>query len=128
MWPRVTECLLGCWLLISPFVFRYEVQPLGWWINDYVVGLAIILLGLMSYWRPTRRIHLLTVLLAIWLVFYGRFGHQYPFPPAAQNYITLGFLLMMTAIIPSRASEPPAEWYAGESHQPELPEQKPAQA
>ncbi|SRR5690606_22550319 len=119
MWPRVTECMLGCWLLISPFVFRYEDQPLGWWINDYAVGLAVIGLGLMSYWRPTRRIHLLTVLLAIWLVLYGRFGHQYPFPPTAQNYITLGFLLMMLAIIPSRASEPPAEWFKRE---PELPE------
>lgn len=111
MWPRVTECMLGCWLLVSPFVFRYEDQPLGWWINDYVVGLAVIAFGLLSYWRPARRIHLLTVLLAIWLVLYGRFGHQYPFPPAAQNYITLGFLLMMIAIIPSHASEPPPEWY-----------------
>lgn len=110
MWPRVVECMLGCWLLISPFVFRYEDRGAAWWINDHAIGLAVIAFGLMSYWRPTRRMHLLSVAAALWLVLYGRFGHEYPFPPAAQNYITLGLLLLMLAIIPSRASQPPEAW------------------
>jgi len=108
MWPRVVECMLGCWLLVSPFVFRYGDQNNAWWVNDQIVGLAIITFGLMSYWRPTRRMHLLTLVAALWLVLFGRFGHEHPFPPAAQNYITLGFLLMMIAIIPNEASRPPA--------------------
>lgn len=111
MWPRVVECMLGCWLLISPFVFRYEDQRLTWWINDYAVGLAVIIFGLLSYGRSTRRTHLLTIAASLWLMLYGRFGHAYPFPPAAQNYITVGLLLLMLAIIPSRATQPPAEWF-----------------
>ncbi len=113
MWPRVIECMLGCWLLISAFVFRYEDQRTAWWINDYVIGVAVIGFGLLSYWQPTRRMHLLTIVAALWLMLYGRFGHEHPFPPAAQNYITLGFLLLMLAIIPNRASRPPAAWFEG---------------
>src|SRR5688572_25022582 len=110
MWPRVVECMLGCWLLISPFVFRYPGSWSGWWINDCATGLAVIGFALLSYWRPTRHMHLVTLLVALWLVLYGRFGHQHPFPPAAQNYITIGFLLMMLAIIPNHASQPPEAW------------------
>jgi peptidoglycan/LPS O-acetylase OafA/YrhL len=111
MWPRVVECMLGCWLLISPFVFRYEDQPIAWWINDHVIGMCVIIFGLMSFWRRTPRAHLLTLLAALWLVLYGRLGHQFPFPPAAQNYITVGLLLMMFAIIPSNSLRPPAAWF-----------------
>lgn len=110
MWPRVMECMLGCWLLVSPFVFRYEGSWDGWWISDYVVGLSVIAFGLLSYWRPTRHLHLATLVAATWLVLYGRFGHEYPFPPAAQNSITIGFLLMMVAILPNHVAHPPEAW------------------
>jgi hypothetical protein len=110
--------MLGSWLLISPFIFHYGDAPLAWWINDNVVGLAVIAFGLFSFWRPTRRMHLLSILAALWLMGYGRFGHDYPFPPAAQNYITLGLLLLMVAVIPSRASRPPDAWFKDPDHAP----------
>ncbi len=111
MWSRDVEIMLGCWLLISPLVFAHPPDQLALWITDLSAGGAVIACGLLSYWHPTRRAHLLTLVTGCCLIAcaYRHFGSL---PPAAQNEAVLGFLLVMFAIIPNRASCPSPSWEA----------------
>lgn len=110
MWARVVEVMLGCWLAISPFIFRLSLSEWHIWVNDFVCAALIIALGLLSYWRPLRHAHLITGLAALWLMGFGYFAAPHPLPPASQNELMVGFLLVMFAIIPNEASLPPQAW------------------
>lgn len=101
--------MLGCWLLISPFVFGHPDDRIGWWITDFSAGLAVIVFGCLSYWRPARLAHLLTALVGALLIAaaYRFYGHA---PPAAQNEALTGLLLMMFAVIPNDAASPSRAW------------------
>lgn len=110
MWSRVVEVMLGCWLLISPFVFAHQPEDVGLWANDLACGSAIIVFGLFSWWRPTRHAHLLSVAVAGWLVAFAYREGLGGASPAAQNHMVLGLLLLMFAIIPNDAAQPPREW------------------
>jgi hypothetical protein len=110
MWPRVVEAMLGCWLILSPFIFSHPVERTEWWMNDMASGAAIIALALASYWGPLKRIHLASVGIALWLIAYGYFSATPLVPPALQNDIVLGLLAGMLAIIPSEANLPPESW------------------
>jgi len=115
MWPRDIEFMLACWLAVSPFVFQHPGGETLWWINDFTCATAIAAAALLSYWRPTRYAHLATLLISFWLVAFGPFGAEMPLPPALQNSMVIGFLLMMTSIIPNEAARPPRAWRAVES-------------
>jgi len=106
MWARAIEVMLGCWLAMSPFVFRHGSEERMLWINDLTCGLAIVTLALLSFWSPLRYMHLAILAPAFWLVFFG-FIAGHPAPPASQNHILLGLLLLMFAIIPNEANSPP---------------------
>jgi hypothetical protein len=109
MWARVFEIALGLWLVISPFIFMHGPEATSLWVNDLACGSAIILLALLSFWRPGRHAHFGIGLLAIWLIGFGYMaGH--PAPAAAQNHILLGLTLLMFAIIPNEANLPPEPW------------------
>jgi hypothetical protein len=112
MWARDVEFMLGCWLAASPFIFRHAKDAMLLWITDFTSAALVCTLAVLSYWRPTRHAHLLTILVALWLVGFGRFGAAAPLPPGMQNEIAVGLLLLMFVIIPNRASQPPAAWYA----------------
>ena len=110
MWSRVVEVMLGIWLILSPWIFHYSLTKPEWWINDMATGTAVILFGLLSFWKHTVLAHLLTLLLGGWLVgfAYGEgFGNA---PAAAQNDLILGLLLLMFAVIPNQSSRPPRSW------------------
>lgn len=111
MWARVIEFMLGCWLAISPFIFTSGPQPTRAWYLDWICAVLVILFALLSYWKPTRHIHVMTGLLALFMIGYGRFAYSSPVPPACQNYIMTGLLLLMFALVPNRASHPPRIWY-----------------
>ena len=109
MWPRVVECMLGCWLAISPFIFATG----GGWERAFellVCGTAVIVLSLVSFWRPLGWTHFLVGPVAIWLFASGYFAAPRPGPPAAQNEIVVALLLLMLFLIPNEASEPPLSW------------------
>jgi len=115
MWPRVVEFMLGCWLAISPFVFRHGPSDTLYWVADFLAATLVIVLALISYWKPARRAHLLIIVVATGMILYGRFGGSHPLDAALQNHIVTGLLLLMFAIIPNEAFQPPLGWYEGSS-------------
>lgn len=110
MWARVCELMLGCWLVISPLILR-GTDRIGEfvWI-DITVGSVIVLLSLLSFWRPARWAHLGTAAVAAGLALFAYFGFERPGPPAAQNELTVAYLLLIFAIVPNEATLPPEPW------------------
>lgn len=112
MWPRVVEVMLGCWLAISPATFLRSQATVALWIADLLVATLVICLALASFWPPLRRAHLAIVAIALWLIGSTMLVTSYPAPPPDQNHLVVGILLLMFAVIPSHASDPPAGWRA----------------
>ena len=112
MWSRVVEIMLGCWLLISPFVFGYPAENASWWYWDMGSGTIVILLALLSWLPATRRAHLGTVLVSLVLIgsACARGWSSPEISTAVQNDASLGLMLIMFAVIPCNASAPPAGW------------------
>lgn len=109
MWGRVIEISAAVWLAVSPFVFRAADNATLVWA-DNLIALAIVTLAGFSFWHPTRYAHLLTLLVALGLIVWGRFTESTPLPPYHQNHIVIGLFLLMIALIPNDASAPPAAW------------------
>jgi hypothetical protein len=104
MWARVVEVMLGLWLAASPFIFRHAAGQTAFWVNDFACAFAIIALALLSFWQRLAYAHLAIGLVALWLIAFG-YLTPYPAPPASQNHILLGLVLLMFAIIPNDATE-----------------------
>lgn len=109
MWPRNVEVMLALWLAISPFIFNIPARHTGVWTVDLAAASLIFMFSLASYWRPMRRAHLGTAAVAVVVLLYG-FVQARPVPSWHQNHILVGILLIMFAIIPSRATLPPRPW------------------
>jgi hypothetical protein len=109
MWARVVEMMLGCWLIVSPWIFRHPTYETALWWIDIASGSLVVIFALFSFWERTYRAHLGTVLLALALGLFGRFAMP-PEHVAAQNHVTVALLLLMLAIIPTEASRPPLKW------------------
>jgi hypothetical protein len=108
------ELMLGLWLAASPFVLRYGAHETGLWIHDFAVASAVVAIALAAHWKPLRRLHLLLLGVAGWLVGAGWWrtfeaGGLHPHA-AYQNWILVGLCLAMFAMVPSRASVPPEGW------------------
>jgi hypothetical protein len=110
MWGRVTEVMLGLWLTLSPFIFRHYPTNQPLWRNDLVCGAVVVLLALLSFWPRLRYAHLLNLAVAGWLIGFGYVYGGYPASPGAQNNIFVGLILLLLAIIPNQASQPPLSW------------------
>lgn len=111
MWARTVEMMTAVWLALSPFIFRVQDQPSLVWADSLVALLIAVLAG-FSYWKPTQHAHLLILLVAVGLILWGRFGYGTPPPPAHQNHIAVGIFLLMVALVPNEAAQPPDEWRA----------------
>ena len=109
MWPRVSEVALGCWLLLTPFVFRGTEALGNYAVNAVVSGSVVILASLLSFWDRTRFGHLVTLVVSLWLATHGYFWADRPGPPAAQNELTVGLLLLLFAVLPNEINDPPRE-------------------
>jgi hypothetical protein len=115
MWARVVELMLGAWLVISPLIFRGTPGLEAYILNDILSGSLAILFALLCFWHRTRRAHLATLALGAYLAMYGYFSADRPGPPAAQNDIVIGLLLMVFAVVPTEAARPPEPWRRAES-------------
>lgn len=110
MWARVMEFVLACWLVLSRFIFRYAEADTFLWVNDLVCAALVMVAAFLSFWRPLRHLHLAIVPVALWLLA-AAFAQPEVLPPH-RNYVVVGVLLLVFAIVPSRASEPPRSWSA----------------
>lgn len=110
MWGRVVEVMLGLWLLFSPFIFGHYPGNRPLWISDLVSGIVVMLLALLSFWHFLRYAHLAVLVVAGWLVGFGYLYGGHPAAPGFQNNILCGLTLMIFAIIPNEASQPPRGW------------------
>ena len=110
MWPRVVETMFGFWMMASPFIFHHPDRSGVLWCNDLFSGLAICTLGLLSFWRPLRHIHVGNAAIGAWLIGFGFLSASVPASPASQNHMLVGLLLLMFGIIPNQASLPPDPW------------------
>lgn len=110
MWSRVVECMLGCWLLVSPFVYQHGDEG-ALWAADFIAAPLVIVLALLSYWPPTRHAHLGISVVALFMILFGRLADGGAPGPGFQNHILIGLLLLMFAIVPNCASRPPRTWY-----------------
>lgn len=110
MWARHFEFVLGLWLAISWLIFGYNADQLFLGVNDGVCFVLITLFSFMSYYRPLRWLHLMNLLISFWLIAIAYSSsttiHEGPY----QNYMVVGFLLMMFAIIPAYSNDPPEAW------------------
>ncbi len=110
MWSRVVEVMLGCWLMISPFVFHHPSSATALWTNDLSCGAAVAAFALLSYVRQTHHAHLLSIIVAVWLIAFAYWQGFGSASPASQNHAIIGLLLGMFAVIPNNAGLPAAEW------------------
>ena len=107
MWPRIVESLLAVWLLVSSAFF--DTDP-AMRMSNLACGVLILLLSAASFTQIGRWAHLATGAVAIWMIAFAYFGWHRPGPPAAQNAITIGWLLLSLVILPSESSSPPPPW------------------
>lgn len=103
MWARIIELLIALWLVISFFAFGYHSDCL-------IVAAAIALFSLLSYRESLNKMHLLNALCAFYLLYVSYTYPVVPLPFHYQSMILSAFFLLLLAIIPSRASEPPLAW------------------
>jgi hypothetical protein len=109
MWPRVAELLIACWLAASPFVFGHIEGQGAFWLSDLVCAGAIAICALLSFSERARRLHLVELAVAGWLLVFGYLASAEPLP-RLQNNILVALVLIMFAIIPSEANLPPRSW------------------
>lgn len=110
MWARIVEFMLACWLMISPFIFRYSSEDTLFWANDLICATLIASFSLFSFWKPLRKLHLFTLAVAFWL--WGRGYINFPLPPSIvqENSVVLGLLFFMLALVPTRSEELSPSW------------------
>jgi hypothetical protein len=109
MWPRVVELLIACWLVASPFVFGHIDGPTRFWASDFAAATGIAVLAMGSFSKRGRQLHLFELLVAAWLLGFGYLAAAEPLP-SLQNNILTALVLMMLAIIPGPANQPPRAW------------------
>lgn len=103
MWARTIELLIALWMLISYFFYSYAG-------NHLVITALIVIFAGLSFLEKLNKMHLLNVIPAFWLL---AIAYTYPtplLPFSYQSYILAALFLLLFAIIPSRASEPPLAW------------------
>jgi hypothetical protein len=110
VWPRVIELMLGCWLVLSPFIFRHDFAETMFWWNDMCSGALVVTFSLTSFARRFHYAHFGTLIIALWLIGFAYLTAGHPAPAAQQNELATGLLLLMFAIVPSEVTLPPPGW------------------
>jgi hypothetical protein len=110
MWARVVEFMLAMWLGLSPFILKYPPGDTFLWANAWICCFLIALFALLSFYERLEKIHLLTCLVALWLI--GVAYRQFPQSAnlAEQNSMALGVLFFLFALVPSRSEKSPKGW------------------
>ncbi|MBA3956994.1 MAG: hypothetical protein H0X51_01170 [Parachlamydiaceae bacterium] len=107
MWARHFEVFLSIWLSLSWLIFRYPKDSYLM-LHDFSIALIITTISLLNY--KYRYIHLLNLFTALWLIILVVVRHTPITDAPYQNYMVIGLILLIFAVIPPRASHPPEEW------------------
>lgn len=107
---NLVNLMLGLWLAVSPFIFRFPEDVTVWWTHDIAVGLGIAIFSCFAAWRPTEHARFIVLMIAVWLVLGSLALFDHPRPPMAQNRILLGWLLAMFGVLPREVFRPPEGW------------------
>lgn len=67
LWTYVVNCILGLWLITSPFLFDYKCSALA--TSDTVSGALIVLFELLSFSPRRTLLRWCTPVVAVWLLF-----------------------------------------------------------
>ncbi len=110
MWPRVVEVMLGAWLLVTPFIFRATPEVDAYTASAFAAGAIAAVASLASCWDPLRHARFLTLGVSFWLMLHGYFSAARPGPPAAQNELVVGSILLLFAILPNEINAKPRPW------------------
>ena len=110
MWARIIEFTLACWLALSPFIFRIPATDCFYWMNNFICALLIALFSLLCFSRHFRKMHLLNLFVAFWLIGLAFSVKEVPIPPHLQNSLMIGIILLMLGIIPSESELLAPRW------------------
>ncbi len=110
MWARVVEFMLALWLAISPFIFGYPDSAFFFLINDFSCSTLLAFFSLICYYKPFRKMHLLNLLIACYLIALAYIFKQSPHQALLQNYMVIGLLLLMIGLVPTESEKPPHSW------------------
>lgn len=113
MWARVVEVTMGIWLAMSPFLFHLSYEQPAYWWNDFACGALVMTFALASFWPPTQHAHLLQIAVGLWLMgwaYANEFSLEEHASAAMQNDVTVGFMLLMVAILPNHSTRCTPSW------------------
>lgn len=108
MWPRISELLIGIWLVAAPAVLAYPGPASV--ANSVLSGAAVTALSLLAWLGGFGHARFGTLLISVWLGAFAYFASSHPAPPFRQSEFLAGILLAMMAIIPNRCNRPPVPW------------------
>ncbi|HSX04147.1 MAG TPA: hypothetical protein VLG76_05400 [Rhabdochlamydiaceae bacterium] len=98
------------WLVISPFIFHYSREDHFFWTSDYTCAFLIAFFALLSFWEPLRKAHLLSLGVALWLVFAAYRSFPMLATAAEENSLAVGVSLLMFAIVPCHSHRLSPSW------------------
>jgi hypothetical protein len=110
MWPRVAELMIACWLLVTPLVFRGTAAIADYALSSAAAGTIVALIALLDLSWHLRFARFVTLAVGIGLIVHGYVSAARPGPPAAQNELVAGLMLMMFAVLPNHVNQPPRPW------------------
>jgi hypothetical protein len=110
MWARVFEFSFAIWLIFSPFIFGHFGKNFLLTTNDITCGLLIMIFSSLSFANKFIRIHFINFFIGLYLIILTFLIAPIPSPGGFQNYVVIGILLLMFAILPSHASQIPLDW------------------
>src|SRR5882757_1151732 len=110
MWARVVEFMLACWLALSPFIFGYPSDVPFFWVNDFATSVVIAFFALISFYPPLKKMHLCNLLVSFYLIALPYFFKDSSMQYILQNYMVLGLIFLMLAIVPTDAIQQPKPW------------------
>ena len=110
MWARHCEVFLGLWLAISWLLFSYPSNMLSLVYFDWIICTLICIFSLSCYWERLKYFNLMNVIVGCTLIGFVFTSSEDTSLPPYQNYMVVGLLLLMFAIIPTHSSQPPSEW------------------
>lgn len=110
MWKRTTIVVLSGWVLFAGYLWPHTPAHL---LNNWFVGLGLLIFGTIAYGRPWARF--VTLALAVWLFAYSALYHRSD-PWTFWNDAMVAVVVFVLSLIgpkkdwfspPSRASRAP---------------------